>query len=125
MIPTKTLEELVTIVNNDLNEWHRRRAWKDRYVSVDVLQQKLQSPEFLEKLAELEHKQWSEFVQYLIGFGPIHGELTAKEFWRNYYELSKIPYAKLTEKQKESDRKFARKVVEQFLVGLEPEEAKK
>ena len=42
MIPTKTLEEIVTTVNNDLNEWHRRRAWKDRYVSVDVLRQKLQ-----------------------------------------------------------------------------------
>jgi hypothetical protein len=64
-----------------------------------------------EKLAALEHEQWAEFVQFLIGFAPIHGEMTAKEFWRNYAKLSHTPYSKLTKKQKDSDRWFADKIL--------------
>jgi hypothetical protein len=85
-------------------EKQKRKALEDRLDAI-------RKPEMLEKLAELEHEQWSELIQYFIGFAPIHGELTAKDFWREYDELSEKPYAQLTEKQKDSDRKFARKVL--------------
>jgi vacuolar-type H+-ATPase subunit H len=73
-----------------------------------------QNPDLLERLADLEHQQWSEFIDYLIRFAPIHGEKTAKDFWHKYYDLAQTPYEKLPEKAKESARQFARKVLTEF-----------
>lgn len=31
----ETLEEMVTFVNNKMNEWHRRRAWKTKLLLLE------------------------------------------------------------------------------------------
>ena len=105
MIPTKTLEEIVTTVNNDLNEWHRRRAWKDRYVSEDVLRQKLQ---------QLEQNNNNDFVNFdLVGFLEGHG--VKYDNWLKLQLFDLI--SSLQQKVK------AR--IDEVLVGLEPEEVRK
>jgi len=62
----------------------------------------------LEKLAELEHKQWAHIINYLLEKGLLH--LARYESFR-YKQLANTPYEKLSESQKESDRKWARKVL--------------
>ena len=61
-------------------------------------------PLSLEKLAELEHIQWSAWTKYMLD------NLTDENIkrWKRQIET---PYAKLTEKEKESDREWARKVL--------------
>jgi hypothetical protein len=58
-----------------------------------------------EKLAELEHKQWSHWYRYMVG------NLTPenKERWD---AQAATPYALLTEPEKNSDRVWADKVLE-------------
>ena len=80
----------------------------------ESFQEKIKQNELLEKLARLEHEQWSSWIDYQIRFAPIHGELVAKEYWRKKYELAQVPYEKLTEEQKEHDRVWARKVLAIF-----------
>lgn len=59
----------------------------------------------IEKLAELEHIQWSHWTKYMLE------NLTPEniERWKRQIETS---YADLSEKEKESDREWARKVIE-------------
>jgi len=66
--------------------------------------------DLLEKLAELEHKQWAHWTRYMLD------NLTEKNIrrWRKQIE---IPYSKLSEKEKESDREWARKVIEELENG--------
>lgn len=61
----------------------------------------------LEKLAELEHIQWSHWTKYMLE------NLTPEniERWKKQIET---PYSDLSEKEKESDREWARKVIEIF-----------
>lgn len=56
----------------------------------------------IEELAELEHKQWAHWTKYMLD------NLTFENMsrWRQQIE---IPYSELTEKEKESDRDWARK----------------
>jgi hypothetical protein len=62
-------------------------------------------PDLLEKLAELEHEQWIHWTSYfLANFTP--------ENHRKWLRQIKTPYAGLTEQEKESDRAWARKVLE-------------
>jgi len=61
--------------------------------------------ELREKLAELEHKQWQHWMKYMID-NISNGE--SVERWRR--EM-KTDYKDLTEKEKESDRKWADKVL--------------
>lgn len=57
-----------------------------------------------EKLAELEHEQWVHWTKYFIE--NIHlGECV--ERWKNQI---KTPYKDLSEKEKDSDRKWADKI---------------
>jgi len=62
--------------------------------------------ELLEKLALLEHNQWSEWIEYM-NKRAVHGETT----WNEWCRKASMPYRVLTEQEKESDRKFARKVL--------------
>ena len=67
----------------------------------------IKSPEMLEKLAKLEHEQWSGWIKYMESLKVII-DVPIREMW---LKLACLPYEKLTEKGKESDRKFARKVL--------------
>ena len=60
--------------------------------------------ELLEKLSELEHNQWSHWIQYQL---KVADEL----LWTRWVTLSNMPYFSLTEDQKDSDREWARKVL--------------
>jgi hypothetical protein len=57
-----------------------------------------------ERLAELEHDQWSHWTEYMLN------NLTPENIkrWRNQI---KTPYSRLTEKEKASDRVWADKVI--------------
>lgn len=65
----------------------------------------------LEKLAELEHKQWSHILKYLLKKGFI---TLAKMQTFDYDKLAQTSYSELSEAQKESDREWARKAVAVF-----------
>jgi len=60
--------------------------------------------DLLEKLAELEHKQWSHWVMYMLK------NLTKENVDRWKRQLG-YTYSELSEKEKESDREWARKVL--------------
>lgn len=64
----------------------------------------LKNNDLLEKLAELEHKQWAHWTKYMLD------NLTEENIrrWRKQIETS---YSKLSQKEKESDREWARKVI--------------
>jgi len=68
----------------------------------------LDDPKVLERLADLEHKQWSHLIQYLVAEG-----LLSLGKWKtsHYLNLSKIDYFDLTEGQKDSDREWAKRVL--------------
>lgn len=61
-------------------------------------------PTTLEKLAELEHAQWSHWTKHMLG------NLTEENIKR-WKEQIETPYFKLSEKEKESDREWARKAL--------------
>ena len=63
--------------------------------------------DLLENLAELEHQQWAHWTEYMINH--MTQENIAK--WINQINT---PYSELTEQEKESDRKWARKVLERI-----------
>jgi len=60
----------------------------------------------LEELADLEHRQWMHWSQYVAKEHDIPEELEEKwdENWK--------PYSELSEEMKEKDRKWARKALE-------------
>jgi len=66
----------------------------------------------IEDLAELEHEQWAHWTQYMLDFlnGNIPEDLKQKRIlqWRRQIDTS---YKNLSEKEKESDREWARKVM--------------
>jgi hypothetical protein len=73
--------------------------------------------ELLERLADLEHQQWIEWTKYMLDklyplFSPDaladESRLEDLNRWNKQIETS---YEDLSEKEKESDRKFARKIM--------------
>ncbi len=59
----------------------------------------------IEKLANLEHKQWAHWTNYML-------KNFTKENIKRWKKQIKQPYSKLSEKEKESDRKWARRVLQ-------------
>ncbi|MCA9302199.1 hypothetical protein H6802_00320 [Candidatus Nomurabacteria bacterium] len=59
--------------------------------------------EMLERLAELEHRQWATWMKYMLK------NLTSEniEKWKKQADT---PYKDLTEKEKDSDRNWAKEV---------------
>ena len=58
----------------------------------------------IEKLAELEHQQWAHWTRYLMNnFDNDHIEL--------WDRLCDTPYMELTEKEKDSDREWAYRII--------------
>ena len=85
----------------------------DRYAKKEPLKISkssfnFQELELLERLADLEHRQWSHIINYLLSENMLQlGKMKTFE----YRQLAKIPYSKLSESQKDSDREWARKVL--------------
>jgi hypothetical protein len=71
--------------------------------------------QLLEKLAELEHKQWEHWSKATIDYiaGEPDGWETRKRVLTKHHEWLEQwkPYEDLTEEQKEKDREWARKVL--------------
>lgn len=59
----------------------------------------------VERLAELEHRQWMSWTKYLVENHDIPENLEEK--WKKNW----MPYEELPEEEKEKDRKWARKAV--------------
>ena len=69
-----------------------------------------QKTELIEKLADLEHKQWGHWMHYLLSkVTPEIRELLYEDITRWERQMM-IHYSNLSEKEKESDRVWARKV---------------
>lgn len=66
----------------------------------------------LEKLANLEHEQWAHWTRYMLD------NLTDDNIKRWRLQID-IPYSELSEKEKESDRKWARKAMRQRIFESE------
>ena len=66
------------------------------------------SSELLDKLAKLEHDQWSHWTRYMLT------NLTPKNIER-WMEQTATAYEDLTEAEKESDRIWARKMILEIL----------
>lgn len=60
--------------------------------------------EIMEAIAEFEHLQWRHWTRYMLA------NLTQENVER-WQRQCKTPYSKLSETEKESDRKWARKVI--------------
>jgi len=63
--------------------------------------------DILEKLAELEHEQWMYWSKNIARTGGVFIPRNKRMRWNELW----IPYAKLSEEDKEHDRKWARKVL--------------
>ena len=65
--------------------------------------------EIIERLAELEHQQWSHWTKYILerlGYHPASSNSDV----RKWFQQAMTEYKNLTKKEKESDRMWARKV---------------
>lgn len=67
----------------------------------------LSDNDLLNKLASLEHEQWSEWAKSLA-----KSEKLSEERIKRWEKLWDTPYEELDEKEKESDLKWAKKVLE-------------
>ena len=59
-----------------------------------------------EKLADIEHERWGDWQEYMHSKGTptYNGVLFAKEDIEHWERQIRTPYAKLSEKEKDSDR---------------------
>lgn len=67
--------------------------------------------EFVEKGAELEHTRWANWQKYLFSkceVTPSDDLIIPKELVNRWWKQIETPYKKLSEKEKESDRKEVR-----------------
>jgi len=73
----------------------------------------LGSPELLEALADVEHKRWAGWMDYLVGKSmPVAGGvLIPVDLAQHWAHLCNTAYADLEEHSKESDRKEVRKTL--------------
>jgi predicted aminopeptidase len=69
----------------------------------------------LETLSELEHERWSHWMLYLFGksaYNPDGSVTIPAELVERWTRQAATPYSALSETEKESDRKEARKTLE-------------
>jgi len=103
------------------------RAVDDCYlIKIVVGVRKLRNDsELLEKLAKLEHEQWIHWMNYQnkkvghITDMTIDEWYKQQETWQRWKRLAKTPFNKLTEKEKKSDREWARKALTLFQKRLD------
>ncbi|NIO30186.1 MAG: hypothetical protein GTN75_00130 [Gemmatimonadetes bacterium] len=65
--------------------------------------------QLIEALADLEHDRWARWQRYLHGKCVGHG--IPDDLWLRWERQIATPYADLVEREKESDRKEARRTV--------------
>lgn len=87
--------------------------------------------EFIEKGADLEHDRWSRWQKYMFSKGTVvkfpeipetlqEGDIIIPaEFVERWFRQIDTPYSKLSEKEKESDRKETRNYIPLLLKALE------
>lgn len=91
--------------------WKHLKLWVDQHNVLAVLSpflKQLQDPEFLERLAEIEHEQWAYWTAYFLNN---YDNIDNRNRWRK--QIGTL-YSELSDKEKESDRKWARKVLGEF-----------
>lgn len=69
-----------------------------------VVSKESESLDLLEKIADIEHQQWMEWSKSVASEVSEDRHKRWKTLW--------VPYSDLSEKMKEEDRKYARKVLE-------------
>jgi hypothetical protein len=101
--------------------WNKNEGWENGFVeeairkgfkegqkqNVDDVLKLIDSREFLERLADLEHEQWIVWVSYMLN------NLTGKNKER-WYAQCETPYPELSDEEQESDRHFAKIVLEEL-----------
>ena len=64
--------------------------------------------ELREDLASLEHEQWAHWTEYMLkNYGALFGDHNRARWEKQI----RTPYSKLSEKEKDSDREWADKVI--------------
>ena len=89
----------------------------EREAELEMSGEIVTEEEILEKLAELEHEQWSHWTTYFLKNRCIVSNL------HRWQIQSKKSYNNLSEEEKESDREWARKVL--AVVGAQRAQLKK
>jgi hypothetical protein len=95
---------------------------KERDSAMEKLKEaRRQSGELVEQLAELAHEQWSGWTRYMFEVGGYSLESVGtftidREHHERWVRQMNTPYSELSEPEKESDRREARK----FLAVIEP-----
>lgn len=79
--------------------------------------------ELVEKVADFMHDQWSHWMKYIFSLAKTDEELTVNtkvyhntEDWLRWVKQMETPYSELSEKEKGSDREWARKLIQQFII---------
>ena len=78
-----------------------------KHIDIFVTQLKvgvITKKELREKLAELEHKQWAHWTEYMLAN-------MSSENQKRWFKQVKLSYQDLSEKEKDSDREWADKVL--------------
>ena len=100
----KTADDLLKRVSEKNNQINTLKEKLDR----------INTPEFLEKLSSIEHNQWTEWAYSLISAKESISK-DRLDRWDNYM----IDYEKLPEEIKEQDRKYSRLIIKEILKELE------
>ena len=117
----------------DAKKWISKRA-EPYYFAISERNMEGDFPdEMVEKIADLEHEQWAHWTEYMLDQLGNAMDLAFSEFRvdnpdhpvlnRAYEKLDrwrrqiKTPYSELTEQEKDSDRKWARKVLKTIAGG--------
>lgn len=81
--------------------------------------------ELRERLAELEHKQWSHWTKYMLDelyglfdLDTLNRNCKPVQSLRRWQKQMKTEYKDLTEKEKDSDREWADKVLEKAIAEM-------
>jgi len=76
----------------------------------------------LEGIADFMHDQWSHWMKYLFtktiyeDYGERTGEIIPTELAERWQRQMETPYAELSETEKDSDRKLAKKLIDKFML---------
>ena len=126
-IDKKTIDEIKKytreyyVVESDLTfeeQEIRLALLKGRTQTLEKVKEKIEEELlFLEHIADMEHDQWIEFTMYMLR------NLSDKNKAR-WYAQCETPYPELSNKEQESDRKFAKIIIEELLSQLEDDEVK-
>lgn len=74
----------------------------------------MESPNMIEKLADMQHEIWSHWMRYLFSIcaETISGAIViSPDKVKHWTRQINTPYLELSEKEKESDRDQARKII--------------